>query len=163
MFHHEAGYPIAVTSKDDEGVRAGIRWCFDRMEWGDRLSVWTHLKGNLANSPLLAQLVAQSADVDHVTARGGAFIRGRGPALMAWADPNDIAKFAGRNGNSITALCVVSWNERKLRPWVSAAGPELLGDTDAWRTTTPPLDVLGHDVGYRRLVGGSPSSALWRR
>lgn len=142
MFHHEADYPTAVTSQDDAGVRAGIRWCADRREPGDRLTVWTHLKGNLGNNRLLAQLVSQNAWVDHVTARGGAFLKHRGPVLMAWADPNDIAQFTGRNGISITALCVVTWNEAKLRPWVSVAQPELLGDTTAWQTTAPPLDPV---------------------
>jgi hypothetical protein len=40
-----------------------------------------------------------------------------------------------------------------------------MGDSrTAQRTARPDaLDVLGHQVGDRRLVGGSPPSALWRR
>jgi hypothetical protein len=30
-------------------------------------------------------------------------------------------------------------------------------------TLLPPLGVPGHHVGDRRLMGGSPPSAVWRR
>lgn len=142
MFNHEADYPIAITSKDDDGLRAGLRWCVDHQCAGECLTVWTHLKSNLGNNRLLSQFVASRRDVDHVTSRGGAFVRHPGPVLMAWPDPGDIAEFTGRNGNSITALCVVSWSEGRLRPWVSVARPELLGDTSAWQEPAPALDPV---------------------
>lgn len=142
MFHNEVDYPCAVTSADDEGLHAGFAWCADHMEDGDHITVWTHLKSNLSNNALLERFVSSSRAVDHVTARGGAFIRRAGPVLMAWPDPNDIAEFTGSNGNSIRALCVVSWNDDKLRPWVSAARPELLGTTDPWQELTPALDPV---------------------
>ncbi len=142
MFHNDADYPVAVTSRDDDGLRAGIRWCTDHMVAGDRLTVWTHLKSNLGNNPLLTQLVASHSDVDHVTARGGAFLKHTGPVVMAWADPKDIADFTGRNASRIRALCVVSWNEDKLRPWVSAARPDLLGDSTAWQKLIPAMDPV---------------------
>lgn len=142
MFHQESNYPLAVTSKDDEGIAAGVRWCLDHMGEGERLTVWTKLKKNLPNSPLLSQLVASNLRVDHITDRGGAYTKGRGPALMAWAHPSDISEFTSNNTNRVSALCVISLSDEKLRPWVSAAGPELLGDTSAWKVSTPSLDPV---------------------
>ncbi|WP_258934373.1 hypothetical protein [Nesterenkonia pannonica] len=142
MFHHEADYPTAVTSADNEGLRSGFQWCIDHMKDGDHLTVWTHLKGNLGNNKLLEQFVSSHHSVNHITARGGAYLGDPGPVLMAWADPNDIAKFLRFNGNQIRALCVISWDEKRLQPWVSAEQPELLGDTSAWQEQTQALDPV---------------------
>jgi len=57
MFHRGITYPLAVTSPDPEGLRAGIGWCANHMEQGDLFTVWTHLKGNLSNSDILEGLV----------------------------------------------------------------------------------------------------------
>lgn len=142
MFHHEADYPIAVASPDDVGLVAAIDWCIDHMEDGDHIAVWTALRSNLVNNQTLKRFVDNYSNVDHVVARGGAYLRETGPVLMAWADPDEIAEFTGSNGHSIRALCVVSWNQDKLRPWVSAAHPELLGDASAWMTLSPALDPV---------------------
>jgi len=61
---------------------------------------------------------------------------------MAWPDPSDISEFTSWNSNRITALCVIAWNQEKLRPWVSEAHPELLGDISAWRMRTRQLDPV---------------------
>lgn len=116
MFNHEPDYPIAVTSKDDAGLSAGLRWCADRRGAGERLTVWTHLKSNLGNNRLLSQFVVSRRDVDHVTSRGGAFVRHSGPVLMAWPDPGDIAEFTGRNGRRLLggALPYAVWGRTKL-------------------------------------------------
>ncbi|RXW33476.1 hypothetical protein [Propioniciclava flava] len=142
MFEHRAGYPVAITSPDDEGLKAGMEWCIQHMEDGDHVTVWTHLKGNLSHNDLLEQFVTRHSDVDHVTARGGAYMRGSGPALMAWADQNDISEFTRGNANRIRALCVVSWDEDRLRPWVAEVQPEMLGDTAAWDEPMPRLDPV---------------------
>lgn len=142
MFHHDVQYPVAVTSQDDEGLKAGLRWCFEHQADGEHVTVWTHLKSNLGNNRMLERFVSSRRDVEHVTARGGAFVRNAGPVLMAWPDPGDIAQFTGDNTNRITALCVVAWNEDRLRPWVTVARPELLGDASAWRVLTPNLDPV---------------------
>lgn len=142
MFHHKATYPTAVTSLDDDGLRAGFEWCAKHMETGDHVTVWTRLKGNLGRNPLLQGFVSGNREADHVTARGGAYMSNPGPVLMAWADPNDVAEFTKWNASRIRALCVVSWDEDRLRPWVSAVHPTLLGDTSAWDEQTPPLDPV---------------------
>lgn len=166
MFHHEADYPIAVTSSDNQGLEEGFAWCAQHMEDGDRVTVWTHLKSNLGNDALLEQFVEGHREVDHVTARGGAYMSRPGPVLMAWADPNDVAEFVRTNGNRIRALCVVSWNEKKLRPWVSAVRPELLGDTSAWERTTPGLDPVveeGMEVVTRTMNHNNTISAGYEK
>lgn len=142
MFEQHTDFPVAVTSSDDDGLRAGMRWCAQHMRERDVITVWTHLKSNLRNNRQLEQFVNSRRDVEHVTARGGAYMRHEGPVLMAWADPGDIAEFVRGNGNTIKALCVVSWVEAKLRPWVTEVRPELLGDISAWDVLTPRLDPI---------------------
>lgn len=142
MFEHQAGYPVAITSPDDEGLKAGMEWCIRHMEDGDHITVWTHLKGNLGHNALLEEFVTGHLDVDHVTARGGAYMRRSGPVLMAWADQNDIGEFIRGNGRKIRALCVISWGEDRLRPWVDEARPELLGDTGEWGGPVLRLDPV---------------------
>lgn len=151
MFEREAHFPLAITSMDDEGLVAGLRWCRGHLTDGERLTVWTRLKSNLGNNQLLNQFVARTQGVEHVTARGGALVRRRGSVLMAWPDPGDIAEFAGSSTNFITALCVVAWNEDLLRPWVTFARPELLGDTSAWDVPTPGLDPVVEE-GMKNLT-----------
>lgn len=125
-------FPVAVTSSDDDGLRAGFQWCANLLDEGDHVTVWTHLKGNLHNNPVLEAFVGRYGNVDHVTARGGAYMGHPGPALMAWADANDIAEFLGANERYVKGLCVVSWDEDKLRAWVRASEPEILGDSSIW-------------------------------
>ncbi len=65
------------------------------MEAGDTLTVWTSLKANLGNCSQLERLVTGHSNVEHVTGRGGVFIRGEGPVLMAWPDMGDIGSWCG--------------------------------------------------------------------
>jgi hypothetical protein len=141
MFDRDMDYPTAVASYDDEGVDAAINWCCEHMEKGDTLTVWTSLKSNLGNCSNLEQLVYRHSNVEHVTGRGGGFIRGNGPVLMAWASMDDIAKLV-QYGRGIRALCVITWNEDAVRPWVSAIRPTVLGDGSAWEHLTPELDLV---------------------
>ena len=39
-------------------------------------------------------------------------------------------------------LCVITWNEDAIRPWVSAVRPTVLGDRSAWEDLTPELDPV---------------------
>ena len=142
MFDHGTDYPLAVTSQDDDGIKAGISWCFGHMNDGDHVTVWTSLKSNLRHNQLLEWLVTRYSKVDHVTARGGAYMQRPGPVLMAWANPNDISEFIEHNSRNIRALCVISWDKVKLIPWVSVARPELLGDASTWTIPTPKLDPV---------------------
>ncbi|SHE25567.1 hypothetical protein [Actinomyces glycerinitolerans] len=142
MFDLTPIYPLAVTSPDDDGLDAGFAWCAAHMQDGDHITVWTHQKSNLHNNPKLEEFVERYSDVDHVTARGGVHIRRNGPVLMAWADQTDIAELIKSNSNSIRALCVVYWDEDKLRAWVTEAQPELLGDTSVWDVAVDPLDPV---------------------
>lgn len=142
MFDRDVNYPCAVASYDTEGVRAAIDWCWERMEDGDTLTVWTSLKSNLESSAELDQLVARHSNVEHVTGRGGGYIRGNGPVLMAWPDMAEIGKLAQYGGHRVRALCVITWNDDELRPWVTAVNPTLLGDGSDWEELTPALDPV---------------------
>lgn len=142
MFDRDVDYPTAVASYDDEGVAAAIAWCVERMEDGDTLSVWTSLKSNLGNCAALESLV-QRRDVQHITGRGHGVPVGTGPVLMAWADMKDIGELA-RYGRGIRALCVITWNEKGIRPWVIATKPDILGDGSPWADlpADPDLDAV---------------------
>ncbi|VVJ21546.1 Uncharacterised protein [Amycolatopsis camponoti] len=133
-------YPIAVASYDDEGLDAAIDWCCEHMEDDDTISVWTHLKSNLGNCRRLEQFVARYRNVEHVTGRGGGYLRSGGPVLMAWPDMPDIGQLIQEGGSRVRALCVLTWNEDAIRPWVSAVRPTLLGDDSPWAELTPGLD-----------------------
>jgi hypothetical protein len=142
MFERDAGYPTAVASYDDEGVDAAIDWCCQHMKDGDTLTVWTSLKSNLPNCLQLEQLVNRHSNVEHVIGRGGGFVRANGPVLMAWAGMDDIGQLVRRAGQRIRALCVITWNDDAIRPWVSAVQPTVLGDSSSWADLTPELDLI---------------------
>ncbi|MFD9068478.1 hypothetical protein [Streptomyces lasiicapitis] len=142
MFDRDVNYPCAIASNDTEGVGAAIDWCCEHMEGGDTLTVWTALKSNLRHGSELEQFVSRHSNVEHVTGRGGGFIRGNGPALMAWPDMADIGKLVQYGGHRIRALCVITWNEDEIRPWVTAVRPSILGDGSAWEELTPELDPV---------------------
>ncbi|MEU8056026.1 hypothetical protein [Microbispora bryophytorum] len=142
MFNRDVDYPTAVASHDEEGVDAAIDWCRQHLEDGDTLTVWTKQKSDLQNSSQLEQLVNRYSNVKHVIGRGGGSVRGKGPVLMAWADMDDIGKLVRYGAHKIRALCVITWNEDAIRPWVSAASPTVLGDGSAWEGSTPELDPV---------------------
>jgi hypothetical protein len=142
MFDRDVNYPTAVASYDDEGVDAAIDWCCEHLDDSDTLTVWTALKSNLRNCSQLEQLVARHSNVEHVTGRGGGFLGGTGPVLMAWADMDDIGKLVQYGGRRIRALCVITWNDDAIRPWVTAVKPTVLGDSSEWENVTPELDVV---------------------
>lgn len=141
MFDHDADYPTAVASYDDEGVAAAIDWCVRHLQDGDTLSVWTSLKSNLRNCAELEQFVLRCRDVVHITGRGGGMPAGSGPVLMAWPDMDDIGELV-RFSHGIRALCVVTWNADRIRPWVTAMKPDILGDGMDWEYLSPEPDPV---------------------
>lgn len=142
LFDLEVNYPKAVASNDTEGIEAAINWCLQRMQDGERLTVWTSQRTNLRAGRTLHELVERYSDVDHVTGRGGGFVRGQGPVLMAWADMDDIGQLVQSGGNRITALCVISWSDERLRPWVEQAEPDILGNAALWEVEPTGLDPV---------------------
>jgi hypothetical protein len=126
MFDRNVDYPMAVASDDDEGLEAAVDWCCEHLEDGDTLTVWTHLKSNLRNCRQLEQLVAAHGNVEHVTGRGGGYVRAAGPVLMAWPDMSDIGQLSQAGGRRVRALCVITGSEDGIRPWVSAVRPTVL-------------------------------------
>ncbi|MDV2474331.1 hypothetical protein F8M49_00995 [Rhodococcus zopfii] len=118
MFDHDVDYPTAVASYDDAGVAAAIAWSVRHLKDGETLSVWTSLKSHLRNCTELERLVRRHRNVEHITGRGGTVPTGPGPVLMAWADMDDIGELA-RYSRGIRSLCVITWNEDRIRPWVT--------------------------------------------
>lgn len=160
MFDRTVQYPCAVASHDEAGVSAAIQWCLRHMQEGDTLTVWTALKSNLKNHRRLDELVAKYSDVHHVTGRGGGFITGTGPVLMAWPRMDEIAKLVQGSADQIRGLCVISGYKDWIRPWVTATQPEILGDGSAWVTKTPALhpvvaaalDDLTHTINHNNTI-----------
>lgn len=140
MFNRDVDYPTAIASYDDDDVTAAIKWCLRHMEDGDALFVWTSLKSNLQNCAELEQLVLRHRNVEHITGRGQGAPSGTGPVLMAWADMDDIGKLV-RYSHGVRALCVITWNEDTVRPWVTSTKPDILGDRSAWDDLSPELDL----------------------
>lgn len=141
MFDHDADYPTAVASYDDEGIAAAIEWSAGHLHDGDTLSMWTSVKSNLPNCAELEQFVQRHRDVVHITGRGGGMPAGSGPVLMAWPDMDDIGELA-RFSRGIRALCVITWNADRIRPWVTAMKPDILGDGSDWENLTPEPDPV---------------------
>jgi hypothetical protein len=141
MFDHDADYPIAVASYDDEGVAAAIEWSVGHLQDGDTLSVWTFLKSNLRNCAELEQFVQRYRDVVHIAGRGGGMPAGSGPVLMAWPDMDDIGELV-RFSRDIRALCVITWNADRIRPWVTATRPDILGGGSDWENLSPEPDPV---------------------
>lgn len=142
MFDDEVDYPTAVASYGDDGVAEAIRWCTSHMKKGDTLTVWTKLRSNLRNCNALDRLVSRHSDVEHVMGRGGAYVRGHGPVLMAWPNMDDIGELIRFSSHMIRGLCVSTWNADRIRPWVTQMRPDILGDGSEWRDLTPELDPL---------------------
>jgi hypothetical protein len=61
---------------------------------------------------------------------------------MAWPDMTDIGKLVQHDGRRIRALCVITWNENEIRPWVTAVRPSILADGSAWKDLTPALGPI---------------------
>jgi hypothetical protein len=129
VFDRKTDYPCAVTSSDDAGLVEGIRWCLARKADGESLTLWVPLKASLSHNDRLASLSKQPS-VHTITGRGMQFVRG-GPVLVAWPRMDDLGEIQ-RSAARITALCVVSWNDDEIRPWVRAVKPQILGDGTAW-------------------------------
>lgn len=148
MFDREVDYPTAIASYDAEGVEQAIRWSIEHMQDGDTLTVWTSLKSNLKNCAELERLISGHRNVQHVAGRGGGFVS-PGPVLMAWADMNDVAQVVQYGSRHIRALCVITWAEKGIRPWVGAVKPTILGDGSVWEDLN--FDI--HPVVVEALEG----------
>lgn len=47
-----------------------------------------------------------------------------------------------RNSHGIRALCVITWYDDGIRPWVTATKATVLGDGSAWEGLSPDLDPV---------------------
>lgn len=142
MFGQEIDIPMAVASYDDEGVEDAIGWCIEHLTDGEILTVWTHLKSNLEHCEALETLVKKYSNVEHMAARGKQPLLANGVVLMAWADVSDISELLRIGRNKISAVCVISWKQEDLAPWVAAQKPEILGNGDTWEQQAYELNPV---------------------
>jgi len=138
VFESKTDYPCAVTDQTDDGIRAGVRWCKQRAD-GKRVTLWVHQKRVLSNNKLLGEL-AKLPWVNAITARGGGLVPG-GVVLAAYPDLSDISEIQ-RASDRITALCVVEWNIKEIKPWVIAIKPEILAAATSYDERELPIDPV---------------------
>lgn len=131
MFERAAKYPCAIADGTDEGLEEGFDWCTERMGQGDTLTIFVAQKSSLGHSRLPSQWLNQYGDVEVETARGFVMVQ-RGPVLALWPSAQGLGKLLD-NVPSVTALCVASWNQDEVGPWVAAARPELLSTAGDWK------------------------------
>ena len=142
MFDRTAEYPRAIADGTDEGLKEGFDWCVERMEDGDTLTLFVAQKSVLSHSRLPNQWLSQYSDVQVETARGFVHVK-RGPVLALWPSAQGLGALLD-GVPSVTALCVASWNQDEIGPWVAAAQPELLSTAGDWAGT--PVVELHPDV-----------------
>ena len=118
MFDRTANYPCAIADGTDEVFPKVFDWCVERMEHGDTLTIYVAADAAVSNSRLPNQWVSQYRDVDVATARGFVLVN-RGPVLALWPSAQALGKVLD-NVPSVTALCVASWNQAEIGPWVAA-------------------------------------------
>lgn len=135
MFDRAAEYPCAIADGTDEGLEEGFDWCAQRMLEGENLTLLVAQKSVLLHSRLPNQWVAQYRDVEIVTTRGFVHVQ-RGPVLALWPSAPGLGKLLD-SGSSVTALCVASWNQYEIGPWVAAARPQLLSTAGDWASVAP--------------------------
>jgi hypothetical protein len=142
MVDRTVEYPCAIADGTDKGPEEGFDWCAERMEDGDALTLFVAQKSVLSHSRLLNQWMNRYRDVVFATARGFVHVP-RGPVLALWPSAPGLGKLLD-NGSSVTALCVASWNQEEIAPWVAAARPELLCTAGEWAGI--PVVHLNPDV-----------------
>lgn len=142
MFDRAVDYPCAIADGTDEGLQEGFDWCAERMKGGEALTLFAAQKSVLSHSRLPNRWFSQHRDVAIETARGFVHVP-RGPVLAMWPSAQALGKLLD-NGSSVTALCVASWNQDEIGPWVAAARPELLGTALEWADI--PVARLHPDV-----------------
>lgn len=130
MFERSSQYPCAIADGTDEGLSEGFDWCSAKMHEGDTLTIFVATKGSLTNSDLPNAWLRKYRDVKVETARGFVHVE-RGPVLALWPSAKSLGDLSGST-NRITALCVASWNEGEVGPWVAASQAEALSTADEW-------------------------------
>lgn len=134
MFDRAGEYPCAIVDGTDDGLEEGFDWCAERMEVEDTLTLFVAQKSVLSHSQLPNRWLSEYRNVEVVTARGFALVQ-RGPVLAMWPSAQGLGKLLD-NVPSVRALCVASWNQDEIGPWVVAARPELLSSAGDWTATT---------------------------
>lgn len=141
MIKSNIDIPKAVTSDDAQGIAAGVEWCLQHMRDDLVLTIWTPSPADLADYPALVGLVKRHKDVVHAVGRGSGSPIRTGPVLAVRPSIEHLGKLM-RSSERFRSLCVVAWNVDQIRPWVTFAKPDILGDTSLWETLTPELDPV---------------------
>ena len=153
MFDRIADYPCAIVDGTDEGLTEGFDWCTQLMDDGDTLTLLVAQKSVLTHSRLPNRWLSEYSDVAVETARGFVSVN-RGPVLALWPSAQSLGKLLD-SVPSVTALCVASWNQLEIGPWVSAAQPELLSTAGDWAImpiVELHLDIESEMVSITRII-----------
>lgn len=157
MYNFDPDTPTAVSSSDDEGVRAALNWAIAKYNEDDSaqaITVWTHQQSNKSNNSIVEKFIDSHRDVNHVTGRG---VRGRvekGPLVIVWGDPEDIAAAVGHSWAQISSIVVIECVTENIYPWVKYSDAELLGDPSIWEEQTAEIDpvVVRGLEGMTRII-----------
>ena len=153
MFDKSTSYPCAIADGTDEGLEEGFSWCAERLADGDKLTLYVAQLSVLTHSSLPGRWTSRYSDVEVETARG--YVRvSRGPVLALWPSAQGLGKLLDSRP-SLSAVCVASWDQVELGPWVAAAQPDLLPSARDWQSIGPAElhpDVEAEMVSVTGLV-----------
>lgn len=135
MYNFDPNIPTAVSSSDDEGVRAALNWAiasYNDDESAEEITVWTHEQSQKSTNSTIANFVDSNHEVKHVAGRGARGVAGKGPLVIVWGEPEDIAAAVGHGWRRVSSIVVIESIPENLYPWVKFSNAEVLGDDSIW-------------------------------
>lgn len=135
MYNFDPSIPTAVSSSDDDGVIAALNWAvakYNDDESAETITVWTSRKSQKSNNPEIEHFIDSNSRVEHITGHGAQGSAGKGPLVVVWGEPEDIAAAVGYGWKQVSSIVVIEWNPERLYPWVKFSNAEVLGDASIW-------------------------------
>ncbi len=164
MFEKERDYPTAfIRNSAPDAHATAVRWVVNQAKIvGGMPLLYAPGRRNYADNPLLSAFAKRHAS--RTWKSGWDAKWSSGPVLAAWPDQKHLGEIADSGG--VRALCVLSWNDSDVAPWVAASGATNL-EPAAAGLTVPELDPvvkcaledLGHRVNHANNLAGSHDQA----
>lgn len=148
MFETELSCPIAIADEygpDCKGEKIATQWAVNKLQEGERLTIWVPLKGTVHNNEFLRKL-SNAGGVDVVSGRGSSFFRASGPVVGFYVHRADLSQFNDAHG--MTALAVVT-SMHSLNVWAEEINAEVLyrADEAEYKEAVSPMS----DVARKEL------------